>query len=187
MKEQKNFILKLKLDWKLNKIKIFYGVLSLVEIALILVIALFNNRLLEMLIITSLFLIFRNLYEKQWHAKTLFECACYSVAIFGLISFIAPSKNISILLSCLLPFGITFISYHIKNYLEQCELLEKKLESLTLDEMKGRFKDYTEYEIKAVYSYINRGTKLADNIAMKYGYSTRQLQRLVKKMKDDLK
>lgn len=86
-----------------------------------------------------------------------------------------------------MPYFMTLISYHLRCYLDNQKLLSKKLESMTIDEMKARFTTFTEYEIKAVYDYINRGNKLADNIAMKYNYSTRQLQRLIKKMKDDLK
>lgn len=85
-----------------------------------------------------------------------------------------------------MPYLITKISYYIKDYMDDKKLLTKKLESMTFEEMKARFTTYTEYELKAVHSYINRGDKLADNIAMKYGYSTRQLQRIIKKMKDKL-
>ena len=86
-----------------------------------------------------------------------------------------------------MPYLITKASYFIKDYIDKNKLLTKKLESMTYDEMKARFTSYTDYEIKAVYSYINRGDKLADNVAMKYNYSTRQLQRIIKKMKDELK
>lgn len=54
-----------------------------------------------------------------------------------------------------------------------------------MDEMKAKFTSYTENEIKAVFDYINRKT-LAENIARKHGYSTRQLQRIIKKMKGGL-
>ena len=187
MKKQKNFFLKLRLNWKLNKIKILYDILGIIEIALIYLIAWFNSRLLEVSIIIPLFFIYRSKYEKQWHAETLFKCACYSVVLFFFITLFIPSKNISIFCSVFMPYIITKISYYVKDYNDKNKLLTKKLESMTFDEMKARFTTYTEYELNAVYSYINRGDKLADNIAMKYNYSTRQLQRIIKKMKDELK
>ena len=187
MKKQKNFISKLKLIWQINKIQLFYSIIGVVELLLILIIASFNNRLLEMIITIFLFFVYRSKYEKQFHAETLMQCAVLSVIIFGIISAFIPSKNISILASVFVPYYVTLISYYIKDYNDKNKLLTKKLESMTYDEMKARFTTYTEYEIKAVYSYINRGEKLADHIAMKYNYSTRQLQRIIKKMKDELK
>lgn len=185
MKRLKHFIVKLKLNWKVSKVKLFYTFLCVIEIGLILFIAWFNSRLLEACIIMLLFFIFRNQHEKQWHSKTLFHCACYSVLVFAFITAFIPSKNISILCSVFMPYIMTFISYHLRNYLDQQKLLNKKLESMTMDEMKAKFTSYTENEIKAVYDYINRKT-LAENIAIKHGYSTRQLQRIIKKMKGGL-
>ena len=171
----------------MSKVKLFYSVVGIVEILAILFVGWINNRLLEVCIIVTLFFIFRSMYEKQWHAETLLKCATYSVIVFFFISIAVPSKNISIMISVLVPFLMTFISYHVTNYFDTLQKLKKKLESMSLDEMKERFTDHTDYELKAVYSYINRENKLADNIAMKYGYSTRQLQRIIKKLKDDLK
>ena len=187
MKKQKNFISKLKLIWNLNKVNLFYSLIGLAELLLILIIAWFNNRLLEMIITIFLFFVYRSKYEKQFHAKSLIDCALLSVVIFGILSAFMVSKNISIMASVFCPYIITKISYYVKDYMDDKKLLTKKLESMTFDEMKARFTNYTEYELKAVYSYINRGNKLADNVAMKYNYSTRQLQRIIKKMKDELK
>ena len=52
--------------------------------------------------------------------------------------------------------------------------------------MKARFTSMSEYDLKCVYAYINRGSKNADNIAMKYKYSTRQIQRIIKKMREGI-
>ena len=177
----------LKTIWNINKVKIFYSVIGILELLLIFAIAWLFDRFIEMLIIVPLFFIFRSKYEKQFHAETLLQCATLSVIVIGLITALVPSKNISILVSVFVPYLITLLSYYVKDYIDKEKLLSKKLESMTFEEMKERFTNYTEYDLKAVYEYINRGNKLADNIAMKYNYSTRQLQRIVKKMKDDLK
>lgn len=177
----------LKIIWKLNRIKIFYSIIGIFELLLVFAIAWLLNRVFEMLIILPLCFIFKSQYEKQFHAETLIKCANLTVIILGLISLFIPSKNVSILVSVFAPYFVTLCSYYVQDYLDKEKLLTKKLESMTYDEMKERFKSYTEYELKAVYDYINRGTKLADNIAMKYNYSTRQLQRIIKKMKDELK
>lgn len=189
MKKQKKFILKLKTNWKIFKIDLFYGILGFVELALIYFIAWFNERLLEVSIMIPLFFIYRKRWEKQFHAKTLFKCATYSVILFAIISLTIPSKNISIFVSVFAPYFITFCSYHLRNYLDMQNLLSKKLESMTFKEMKERFTNLTDYEINCAYEYINRkiNGRLADNIAMKYGYSTRHIQRIIKKMKDELK
>lgn len=187
MKKQKNFISKLKLIWQINKIQLFYSIIGVVELLLVFAIAWLLNRVFEMCIILPLCFIYKSKYEKQFHAETLIKCANLTVIILGLISAFIPSKNISILVSVFAPYFVTLCSYYVQDYLDKEKLLTKKLESMTYDEMKARFTTYTDYEIKAVYSYINRGEKLADHIAMKYNYSTRQLQRIIKKMKDELK
>lgn len=84
-------------------------------------------------------------------------------------------------------YGLTTASYYVRDYLDKQKLLQKKLESMTFEEMKARFTSFSEYDIKCAYEYINRGDKLADNIAMKCNYSTRQIQRILKKMREDLK
>ena len=159
---------------KIILIRIGYVLLYIVHIVALLLIGYLLNHFIEIMTMIPVFYAFTSKYEKQYHKETVIKCVLFTLMILTLICIFTM-------------YGLTTISYYVRDYLDKKALLTKKLESMTYDEMKARFTNYTDYEIKAVYSYINRGEKLADHIAMKYNYSTRQLQRIIKKMKDELK
>lgn len=120
------------------------------------------------------------------HAKTLLLCMVYSILIFFIVINVLPKNEISILACVLSMYFLTTISYYTKDYLDKTKLLNKKLESLSFEEMQQRFNYLPTYTLKCVYDYINRGDKKTENIAMKYGYSVRTIQRIVKKMRETL-
>ena len=186
MKQLKNFISQMLLKISLNSITIKYVLLLILQYVVMFIIAFLTDRVLEWFTMIPLFFIYTRMYSKQYHCKTLINCSIVTVCVFGISCIIMPSKNEFLFSSVIIMYVITTVSYYVKDYLDKTAKLSKKLESMTLDEMRERYTKYTEYELKAVYAYINRGDKLADNIAMKYNYSTRQLQRMVKQMKDDL-
>ena len=187
MKPLKNFIAKMLLKLSLNSIKIKYNLLLILQYIIMFIIAILTDRIIELATMIPLFYVYTRMFDKQYHCKTLLKCAVTTICIFGIACIIMPSKNEFIFTSIIMMYTITIASYYAKDYLDKLNVLNKKLESMSLDEMKVKFTNYTDYEIKAAYSYINRGDKLADNIAMKYNYSTRQIQRIVKRMRDDLK
>lgn len=187
MKLLKNFIAKMLLKLSLNSIKIKYNLLLILQYIIMFIIAILTDRIIELATMIPLFYVYTRMFDKQYHCKTLLKCAITTICIFGILCVIMPSKNEFIFTSIIMMYAITIISYYVKDYFDKESLLSKKLESMTLDEMKERFTDYTEYDIKCAYEYINRNNRLADNIAMKYGYSTRQIQRIIRKMKDELK
>lgn len=179
----------LKLNIQLKWIEIKYFLLSVVEFALIFLIAWFHNRFLEVLIIVPLFFIYTSKYEKQWHAITLFRCALYSVIVFYFVTLFIPSKNTSILVSVFTPYFITLISYHIRCYLDirkddQLKPKIKLLNEMSKEELNNLLKTFNFYEndINAIYAYLHRDRNvLVENIAIKYNMSRRTLYRLVNK------
>ena len=183
MKQRKNFIFKLKI--KLIKIK--YSLLFIGNIIALLVIGYIFDHFIEMATMIPLFYIFTKRYDKQYHKDTVIKCICFTLLIFTIICIFTPTKHISLFISVFSMYGLTTISYYVRDYLDNQKLLQKKLESMTFEEMKVRFTSFSEYDIKCAYDYINRGDKLADNIAMKYNYSIRQIQRIIKKMREGLK
>lgn len=183
MKKQKNFIFKLKI--KLIKIK--YNLLFIGHIIALLLIGYIFDHFIEMITMIPLFYVFTKRYDKQYHKGTVIKCVCFTLFIFTMICIFTPTKHISLFISVFSMYGLTTASYYVRDYIDKQKLLQKKLESMTFEEMKERFTNISEYDIKCVYEYINRGDKLADNIAMKYNYSTRQIQRIIKKMREDLK
>ena len=172
---------------KIILIRIEYVLLYIVHIVALLLIGYLLNHFIEIMTMIPVFYAFTSKYEKQYHKETVIKCVLFTLMILTLICIFTPTLHFSLFISVFAMYGLTTISYYVRDYLDKKALLTKKLESMTFDEMKARFTNYTDYEIKAVYSYINRGDKLADHIAMKYNYSTRQLQRIIKKMKDELK
>lgn len=57
---------------------------------------------------------------------------------------------------------------------------------LSFDEMCQKFSKYDRQTLRCVYEYLNRGNIPADNISMKYFYSTRQIQRIIRKMRTEM-
>lgn len=168
------------------KVKLYYCLLLVLQYMVLLGIAILCDKLIELLTMFPLFFVYSIMYDKQFHCKTLLKCTITSIAIFSFICFVIPSKNEFIFTSIIAMYLLTLGSYIYKDWKDKQELLQKKLESLSFDEMKQRFPSYTDYDLKCVYAYINRGNKNADNIAMKYNYSTRQIQRMIKKMREGI-
>lgn len=115
--------------WKIKRIKVAYTLLSILDISIILFIGWFNNRLIEIITILSLFLLFRAKYEKQFHARSLFICSIYSIIIFYIVIKFSYSVRITIASIVLIPYFITFISYHVRNYFDLLYLKDKKIKN----------------------------------------------------------
>lgn len=127
MKKLKKFISNLKIVLKIKSVSIFYWILSIAQLAIIIFIGYFHDRLLEVLTMIPLFFIFRRQYDKQFHASTLWKCSLYSIAIFYFVSLFPLNKSLSLFTSIILMLILTFISYHLRNYLDYLNLKKRKL------------------------------------------------------------
>lgn len=174
------------LEMRLSKVTLTYTGLLILQYAVLFIIAYVTDRVVEWVTMIPLFFTYTKRFNKQSHCETLFKCSTATTIIVGLSFILMPSKNEFIFTSVITVYIITVVSYYVRDYADKCKLLEKKLESLTFDEMCQRFPDYSVSDLKCIYAYVNRGNALADNIAMKYGYSTRQIQRIIRKMRGRL-
>lgn len=150
---------------------------SLIQIAFLIFFGWLEDKLFEMTIIWCCFFIFRSTFEKQFHATSTWLCTLYSVAVFYLISLIAPSKAISILLIITFTFIINIVSFHIREYID----LKAKFTSIKgIKIAKGMSKEdvktlsnnanLTELENSILIQfYCER--KSIQNIAIKHNYS----------------
>ena len=169
-------------------------IINIILLLVVFVISYLFNRFVEMLIFVFTYSFIRMDFIKAIHGdsftnsprKAIWICRIitFGVQLISIIFII--SFNVSRYVNILFAFLLGVINYFVRDWKDKQELLQKKLESLTFDEMKQRFPGYTEYDLKCVYAYINRGSKNADNIAMKYNYSTRQIQRMIKKMREGI-
>ena len=150
---------------------------SLIQIAFLIFFGWLEDKLFEMAIIWCCFFIFRSTFEKQFHATSTWLCTLYSVAVFYLISLIAPSKAISLLLIITFTFIINIVSFHLREYLD---LRVKFAPFDKLEIKKGMSKSdmqsicnickLTELETSILISfYCDR--KSIQNIAIKHNYS----------------
>lgn len=184
MKKLKLFILKCTISLKANSVLLKYiGILILQYVALIFL-AILLDKVLELILLIPTFFIFTKLFSKQYHCKTLLKCSILTTIIYATVFLILPSNCTSILIAIVVNYTITYISFHTKTYLDHKQLLTKSLDSLTFDEMCQRYTSYDRQTLKCVYDYLNRGNVSADCIAQKYYYSTRQVQRIIKKMRE---
>lgn len=91
---------------------------SLLQFILIFSFAWYNDCIIEMSIIYVCFFIFRNKFEKQYHALTTWGCTFLTMIIFYLVSKITPEKSISIILVILFTYLINTISFYYRDYLD---------------------------------------------------------------------
>ena len=174
---------------------ISYSLLGIFTLALILGIAYLNNRFIETSITAMTFFIFRKLFEKQYHSKSLLLCSAISIIVFTIVSLIELPLNISILFSIVIAFIITTISYFVKDYLDSLEKLKqvsktrkKALENLTLKEMLELMPNIKTDIIEIVYGYLHK-----DKTLNAYGYARSKniseplVYKYLKKVRDEYK
>ena len=179
------------------KLKFFgYTLLGILTNVIILIIAWLLEREVEVAITMICFLIFRPLYEKQYHAETLFRCSIISIIVFTIIANIEVEKSISILLSVILAFVITLVSSYIKEFIENKILLEayknklesiktKCLENYTEDELIQLMPKIRKDVIHIVYGYLHRENKInAEIYAIQNNIGVATLYRYLKLVKD---
>lgn len=179
------------------KLKMFmYNILGILTMALILLISVFFDKLVETIITIILFFIYRSRFEKQYHASSLYLCSFISIIIFTIIIQIEVKLSISILFSVILTYTITLVSYYVRDYLDNRVLVKtyrQKLESfntrcienLTEDELIALMPKVRYEIIHIVYGYLHRPKTLN---SMGYAYrcniSERTLFRYVKQIKE---
>ena len=166
-------MLKLLYKIKINS-KIWFH--SILQLTAILSFGWYNDRLFEMAIIYLCFFVFRQQFEKQWHASTTWLCTAYTIGIFFIISLIAPPKELSLLLIVIFTYTINFVSFHTREYLDlklkfsKCKVDIKK--GMAVDKLKEVCNqvDVAEMQFNILkLFYCDR--KTITYIAHKFGYS----------------
>lgn len=167
---------------------ISYSLLGIFTLILILGIAVINERFIETSITIICFFIFRNLYDKQYHSKSLLLCSAISVIVFTIVSLLELKINVSILSSVILSFIITTISYYVKDYLDNKTIKQKALENLTLEEMFTLLPNIKHDILIIVYDYLHKGRTLtAYGFARSKNISEPLVYKYLKKVKDAYK
>lgn len=189
-----------RLKWKLKKT--MYKALGILTIVVILAFSWFNNTFAPMVISLGCFYIFRPLFSKQYHAKTLLRCSIISVIVFTVFSRLTLPINESILVSIMLTFLLTYASYVIKDlldtkvlakeYAKRIEELEfprrKALENLSKDELIALMPHIRKDIIDIVYGYLHKPKTLnAVGYALKVNVSEATLYRYLKEVRNSYK
>ena len=134
------------------------------------------------------FFIFRGLFTKQYHSKSLLLCSAISLVVFTIVSFIEVKLSISILYSVVLSFTITTISYYVRDYLDRKEITIKRkaLENLTLEEMYELMPNIKRDIIEIVYGYLHKDKSLnAYGYARSKNISEPLVYKYLRKVKDE--
>ena len=181
---------------KLKLIKLLYTLLGVATIVVILFIAWMNERLIETSISIILFYIYRPLYDKQYHAKTLPLCSLVSISVFTVISNMELDIATSIFNTIVLTFVVTSISYFVKDFLDSKILIKKYeeklkrfeykcLENLTENEMLERMPKIRKEVIHLVYNYLHRRQGISgSDYAFKNNIGEATLYRYLKLVKE---
>lgn len=188
----------IKVNYKIKlKLKLFlYYLLSIVTISFILLVSYLSNKLFETIISIILFFIYRPMFEKQYHSKTLFRCSMVSIIVWMFVIRINFNIYISLFSTVILTFLVTLISYYVRDFLDTKILVkeyEKRLEkfehkclnNLTEEEMRMCMPKIKGEVIHIVYMYLNKPrNQTASNFAMKNYISEATLFRYLKLVKE---
>lgn len=151
---------------------------SLLQFICIFTFGWFNGKLFETAVIYTCFFIFRGMFDKQYHAPSIWLCTLYTIIVFYIISAIAPNKELSLLLIVLLTFVINVLSFVIREYLDlkakfttiKGVKIAKGMSKDVLLSVLKRVENITELETNILIAfYCER--KSIQNIAFKYNYS----------------
>ena len=187
----------MKLKIKIKIKYILYYLLGVATLLVILFIAYIKDRLLETSIIIVLFYIYRHLFEKQFHASSLWLCSFISIIVFIVVVNLEVNISISVFISIILTFIVTLVSYYVWDYLDTkilvnsykeklFKLNSKALENLTEDEMISLMPSIKYEIIHIVYEYLHRdkSSLTASGFAYRNNISEATLYRYVKQVKN---
>ena len=176
-----------------RKIRKYLGItLGIIILLFALVISYFENKFLETSICIVLFYIYRGMYEKQFHCKSVYLCAFVSFIVLLIIIHL----NVSMAVSVILTFIITLVSYYIRDYINNKLLIKvyrdklkvldnKAIENLTEDEMINLMPDIKYDILHITYDYLHKPKSVsAINFAYKNSISEATLYRYVKQVKN---
>lgn len=189
----------MKYQLKLKIKFLLYYLLGIATMIIILIIAYLNNRLIETSITMILFFVFRGLFEKQYHCKSLLMCSFVSIIVFTIVSLLELKLSISILSSVIITFMINLISYYVRDYLDSRnqiiqyknkfkKMQAKRIEELSEDELLKLFPDIRKEVIHITYEYLHRSKRITAN-AFAYNHSISEplVYKYVKQVKDRYK
>lgn len=189
----------MKYQLKLRIKFLLYYLLGIATMIIILIIAYLNNRLIETSITMILFFVFRGLFEKQYHCKSLLMCSFVSIIVFTIVSLLELKLSISILSSVIITFMINLISYYVRDYLDSRNQIiqyknkfkkmhTKRIEELNEDELLKLFPDIRKEVIHITYEYLHRSKRITAN-AFAYNHSISEplVYKYVKQVKDRYK
>lgn len=170
---------------------LFYHILGFLTLLIILGIAYIFDKVLETFITIILFYVYRTMFTKQFHAKSLYLCSAISIVVFALIIQLELKFNASIVFSSILTFLIIYLSYTLRDYLDNKIIIKsytfidnrKCIENLSKDEMIKILPSIREDIIDIVYGYFHREALTSIGYAMSCGISEATLFRYVKQVK----
>lgn len=165
---------------------------SLLQMLAIFTFAWFNECIIEMAIIYICFFIFRQTFEKQFHASTTWLCTLYTFIVFYIVSLIAPDIKVSVILIICFTYFINKMSFYVRDYLD----LRDKYETSKLKISKGMEKEklllicqlnnLTDLETKIlVYYYCDRLslTIISHKLNYSYDYIASLKSKIIRKLK----
>lgn len=176
------------------RLKFFmYHLLGIVTLFTILIISWLSDRLFEMIVVVLGFYLFRSLFGKQYHSKSLLNCSFVSIVVFTIISNIVMEFSVSILCSIVLSFLVTYISYLVRDYIDDKILIKelrktdsKCLENLTENEMIEMFPKIRYEVIHIVYGYLHRDVSITCSLySYKNNISEATMYRYLKLIKSN--
>ena len=164
---------KMKLNRTKIKLIITIILVNILFISFIIGVSYLFDKVIETIIMTLSFFVFRSAFEKELHMKTLENCIKTTLSIFFISVMSLTPNEFSYTLPILFGFTICFVTYKVQDYLDFLVKKSTKLyRGMTKDEFKSICDVYSleNEEKKILYLYFVKKLKLWQ-IANELGYS----------------
>lgn len=163
---------------------------------MLMVLSFISNKLIETTIVMCLFYIFRARFEKQFHARSIFQCAIITSMVFSMVLVLELPLSLSLLFSVLFVFTLTMSSYYVRDYMDNLITIkdyekrlnkfkkQKPLDNLSEDELFGLFPNIKYDTIHLVYLYLHRNREItANDFAIDNNISEQLIYKYLKQIK----
>ena len=161
---------------------IIYYILSSIwnifTLAMIVLIAMLNNTLVECIYITTSFWLTKGIFGKPFHLKSMLKCFALSNITYYILNRITTPLGISMIVPIMLGVGLSYVTSKL---VKKANKLYKGMPEDLFNQLVLKIVDKRSLKYEICYEfYVNR--KSAINLALKYNYSEPGIRKITERM-----
>lgn len=161
---------------------IIYYILSSIwnifTLAMIVLIAMLNNTLVECIYIATSFWLTKGIFGKPFHLKSMLKCFALSNITYYILNRITTPLGISMIVPIMLGVGLSYVTSKL---VKKANKLYKGMPEDLFNQLVLKIVDKRSLKYEICYDfYVNR--KSAINLALKYNYSEPGIRKITERM-----